>query len=59
MAGGSGTRFWPVSRASKPKQFIDIADTGKTFLHQTYERFMQVVPQENILVVQRRDMRNW
>ena len=51
MAGGSGTRFWPVSRASKPKQFIDIADTGKTFLRQTYERFLQVVPQENILVV--------
>ena len=51
MAGGSGTRFWPVSRASKPKQFIDIADTGKTFLRQTYDRFLQVVPQENILVV--------
>ena len=51
MAGGSGTRFWPVSRASKPKQFIDITDTGKTFLRQTYERFLQVVPQENILVV--------
>ena len=51
MAGGSGTRFWPVSRASKPKQFIDIADTGKTFLRQTYERFLQVVPQENIIVV--------
>ena len=51
MAGGSGTRFWPVSRASKPKQFIDIADTGKTFLRQTYDRFLQVIPQENILVV--------
>ena len=51
MAGGSGTRFWPVSRSSKPKQFIDIADTGKTFLRQTYDRFLQVVPQENIIVV--------
>ena len=51
MAGGSGTRFWPVSRSSKPKQFIDRADTGKTFLRQTYDRFLQVVPQENIIVV--------
>lgn len=50
MAGGSGTRFWPVSRTSKPKQFIDITDTGMTFLRRTYERFLQVVPQENILV---------
>ena len=51
MAGGSGTRFWPMSRTSRPKQFLDVADTGKTFIRQTYERFMTVVPQENILVV--------
>ena len=51
MAGGSGTRFWPVSRAAKPKQFLDITGTGKTFLRQTYERFLNIVPQENILVV--------
>ena len=51
MAGGSGTRFWPLSRASKPKQFLDVADTGKTFIRQTYERFLKVVPQENILIV--------
>ena len=51
MAGGSGTRFWPMSRTSRPKQFLDVADTGKTFIRQTYERFMAVVPQENILVV--------
>ena len=51
MAGGSGTRFWPVSRASKPKQFLDVTGTGKTFLRQTYERFLKIVPQENILVV--------
>ena len=51
MAGGSGTRFWPVSRAAKPKQFLDIADTGKTFLRMTYERFLKIVPQENILIV--------
>lgn len=51
MAGGSGTRFWPVSRGAKPKQFLDFADTGKTFLRKTYERFLNVIPKENILVV--------
>ena len=51
MAGGSGTRFWPVSRAAKPKQFLDIAGTGKTFIQQTYDRCSRIVPQENIIVV--------
>lgn len=51
MAGGSGTRFWPVSRASKPKQFLDVTNTGRTFLRQTYDRFARIVPQENILIV--------
>lgn len=51
MAGGSGTRFWPVSRASKPKQFLDITDTGRTFIQQTFDRFARIVPQDNILVV--------
>ena len=51
MAGGTGVRFWPVSRAAKPKQFLDVADTGKTFIQSTYERFLRVVPKENILVV--------
>ena len=51
MAGGTGVRFWPVSRAAKPKQFLDVADTGKTFIQSTYERFLKVVPQENILIV--------
>lgn len=51
MAGGSGTRFWPLSRVGKPKQFLDVADTGKTFIRQTYERFLKVVPQENIIIV--------
>ena len=35
MAGGSGTRFWPMSRVAKPKQFLDIIDSGKTFLRMT------------------------
>lgn len=51
MAGGAGTRFWPLSRTAMPKQFLDVADTGKTFIRQTYERFLKVVPQENIIVV--------
>ena len=51
LAGGLGTRFWPVSKAAMPKQFLDVADTGKTFIRTTYERFLKIVPQENILVV--------
>lgn len=51
MAGGSGTRFWPLSRTSRPKQFLDVADTGKTFIRHTFERFRKIVPEENILVV--------
>ncbi len=51
MAGGAGTRFWPLSRNEKPKQFLDVSDTGKSFIRQTYERFRNIVPEENILIV--------
>ena len=51
MAGGTGTRFWPLSKTSRPKQFLDVADTGKTFIRHTFERFSRIVPQENIIVV--------
>jgi mannose-1-phosphate guanylyltransferase len=51
MAGGVGSRFWPESREQRPKQFLDILGVGKTFLRQTYERFLPVVPPENFLVV--------
>jgi mannose-1-phosphate guanylyltransferase len=51
MAGGVGSRFWPVSRESHPKQFLDILGTGKSFLQQTVERFTQIIPKENILIV--------
>lgn len=51
MAGGSGTRFWPVSRSYKPKQFLDMDSSGKTFIRHTYERFLRIVPKENIIVV--------
>ena len=51
MAGGIGTRFWPKSRQSMPKQFLDILGTGKSFIRHTYERFAKIVPAENFLVV--------
>lgn len=51
MAGGIGSRFWPLSRANKPKQFLDILGTGKTFIRQTYERFARIIPAQNFLVV--------
>lgn len=51
MAGGSGTRFWPLSRESKPKQFIDILGLGRTLLQQTFDRFKKVFPVENIYIV--------
>lgn len=51
MAGGVGSRFWPLSRTAKPKQFLDILGTGKTFLQQAYERFLKVVPKENFIIV--------
>ena len=39
MAGGVGSRFWPMSTPEKPKQFIDVLGTGKTLLQLTVERF--------------------
>jgi mannose-1-phosphate guanylyltransferase len=55
MAGGVGSRFWPMSRNARPKQFLDILGTGKTLIQQTYERFLQVCPKENIIVVTNAD----
>jgi mannose-1-phosphate guanylyltransferase len=51
MAGGIGSRFWPMSRNSKPKQFLDILGTGQSLLQMTYTRLSKVVPPSNILVV--------
>ncbi len=51
MAGGIGSRFWPVSRQSRPKQFIDLLGIGRTFLQMTYDRYAGIVPEENILIV--------
>lgn len=51
MAGGIGSRFWPASTEKKPKQFLEILPGHKTMLRATYERFLDIVPAENILVV--------
>jgi len=51
MAGGTGVRFWPMSRTAKPKQFIDILGQGKSMLRTTFYRFAHIVPIENIIVV--------
>lgn len=51
MAGGVGARFWPMSRTSRPKQFIDILGTGQTLIQQTFNRFLKVCPVENIYIV--------
>ena len=51
MAGGVGSRFWPLSREANPKQFLDFAKTGKSFLRKAYDRFIGLVPEENIIVV--------
>jgi len=51
MAGGIGARFWPMSRTTHPKQFIDILGTGETLIQQTYNRFTKICPKENIYIV--------
>ncbi|MBK8606394.1 MAG: mannose-1-phosphate guanylyltransferase [Chitinophagaceae bacterium] len=51
MAGGIGSRFWPMSRTDLPKQFLDILGTGKTLIQQTFERYSKLVPAENIYIV--------
>ena len=51
MAGGIGSRFWPLSKNNYPKQFLDILGTGKSFIRSTFERFLPNVPPKNFLVV--------
>ncbi len=51
MAGGIGSRFWPLSRSAMPKQFLDILGVGETLLQQTFNRFLSIVPLENIYIV--------
>ncbi|MCQ2179673.1 MAG: mannose-1-phosphate guanylyltransferase [Bacteroidales bacterium] len=58
LAGGIGSRFWPISRVSLPKQFLDFTDSGRSFLRMTYDRVKNVIPEENILVVTLRKYRD-
>jgi mannose-1-phosphate guanylyltransferase len=51
MAGGVGSRFWPASRESKPKQFLDILGVGKSLLRLTFERCIKLVPASNIFII--------
>ena len=51
MAGGVGSRFWPFSRESKPKQFLDFFGTGRSLLQMTVDRFRPLVPIENVFIV--------
>ena len=51
MAGGIGSRFWPMSRTHFPKQFLDILGTGRTLIQSTFDRFLRFIPRENIYVV--------
>ena len=51
MAGGIGSRFWPMSRTNFPKQFLDILHTGKTLIQQTFDRYNKFIPAENIFVI--------
>ena len=55
MAGGVGSRFWPLSRVEKPKQFLDILGSGETLIQQTYRRFKSICPEKNIFVVTNAD----
>lgn len=51
MAGGIGSRFWPMSRETQPKQFLDILGTGRSLIQMTFDRLRRMVPAENIVVV--------
>ena len=51
MGGGIGSRFWPFSRETYPKQFLDFFGTRRSLLQMTYDRFSKIIPQENIYIV--------
>ncbi|WP_299557048.1 mannose-1-phosphate guanylyltransferase [Seonamhaeicola sp.] len=51
MAGGIGTRFWPVSTPDFPKQFHDMLGTGDTLIQKTFQRLSRLIPKENIFIL--------
>ena len=58
MAGGIGSRFWPMSVPERPKQFLDVLGIGKSLIQMTYERLAKVAPSENIYVVTNESYKN-
>ncbi|MBP5643390.1 MAG: mannose-1-phosphate guanylyltransferase, partial [Bacteroidales bacterium] len=51
MAGGFGSRFWPLCSVEQPKQFLDLLGTGMTMTQDTFRRFETVCPRDNIIIV--------
>ena len=51
MAGGIGSRFWPLSTPEYPKQFLDVLGIGKSLIQMTYDRLLNVSPKENIYIL--------
>ena len=51
MAGGVGSRFWPMSTPEKPKQFVDVMGCGRTLIQLTFDRFKNLIPAQNTWVV--------
>lgn len=51
MSGGIGRRFWPFSRTSCPKQFLDFFGSGRTLLQMTYDRLSRIIPTDHIFIV--------
>lgn len=58
MAGGIGSRFWPISRTKSPKQFLDILGTGRTLLQATFDRFKPICSLENFIIVTSKEYTN-
>ena len=58
MAGGIGSRFWPLSTSEKPKQFLDILGVGRSLLQHTFDRFSRIIPAANFLVVTSENHKN-
>ncbi len=58
MAGGVGSRFWPMSKTAHPKQFMDVLGTGKTLIQLTFDRFAKILPAKNIYIVTNEIYRN-
>ena len=58
MAGGVGSRFWPMSTTEKPKQFIDVLGVGRSLLQLTFDRFKGICSPENVWVVTNRSYKD-